>query len=563
MEPRHAHRRLRHGNAQFTFPWSSVVDPNGYLYVTDTQNNKVKKFARDTTPPDVHATGVWSVWTNDPRHPELIATDPTVSGQYTSGVANIYYSQTGYTGWNTYLEPLWFTVQGDNAVTYYAEDAVGNESAQVTGHVYLDTTKPVTTVSGVPAWSKTDVSVTLTPSADGLSPIAATQYRLEGAAAWTTYAGPFTVSAEGASTYEYRSYDTAANYEYREDADREHRQDGAGHRRLRRHRPDGATANVAVTLTPGSDGKSPIASTEYRLQGGATWTTYAGPFTVSAEGTSTYEYRSTDAAGNVEGAKTLTVRIDKTAPVTAASGVPAGWSNANVAVTLTPASDGKSPIASTQYRLQGSAAWTTYAGAFTVSAEGASTYEYRSTDGAANVEATKTLTVRIDKTAPVTAVSGVPAGWSNANVSVTLTPGSDGRSAVASTEYRLQGSGTWSAYGAPLPVTAQGLTTYEYRSTDAAGNVEATKTVTVRIDKTAPVTADPGLTGGWSRTDVSVALQANADGLSPIASTQYRLLGAPSWTTYTAPFVDLGRGHAHLRVPLDRRAPATSRARRR
>ena len=202
--------------------------------MTDTQNNKLKKFARDTTPPDVRATGVWSVWTNDPRHPELIATDPTVTGQYTSGVANIYYSMTGGASWNTYLEPLWFTVQGDNTVTYYAEDAVGNESAQVTGHVYLDTTKPVTTVSGVPAWSKTDVSVTLTPSADGLSPIAATQYRLQGASTWTTYAGPFTVTAEGASTYEYRSYDTAANYEAVKTADREHRQDGAGHRRLGR-----------------------------------------------------------------------------------------------------------------------------------------------------------------------------------------------------------------------------------------------------------------------------------------------------------------------------------------
>ena len=60
------------------------------------------------------------------------------------------------------------------------------------------------------------------------------------------------------------------------------------------------------------------------------------PFTVSAEGTTTYEYRSTDGAGNVEAAKTLTVRIDKTAPVTAVSGVPAGWSKTPLTATFSP-----------------------------------------------------------------------------------------------------------------------------------------------------------------------------------------------------------------------------------
>ncbi len=40
----------------------------------------------------------------------------------------------------------------------------------------------------------------------------------------------------------------------------------------------------------------------------------------------------------------------------------------------------------------------------------------------------------------------------------------------------------------PVHVSAEGTTTIEYASTDVKGNTEATKTATVRIDDTAPVT---------------------------------------------------------------------------
>jgi hypothetical protein len=388
------------GNAQFSFPWSSVVDPSGYLWVTDTQNNKVKRFARDTTPPEVHATGIWSVWTNDPRHPEFVATDPTVSGQYTSGGVTAFYSYTGGAPWYKYEEPLSTWNEGDNPVTYYATDAVGNASAQTTLHVYFDKTKPVTTPSGVPAgWSKTDVPVTLQVSNDGLSPLAGTQYRLQGDVAWTAYAGPFTVSAQGASTYEYRSYDAAQNYESVKTLSVS----------IDKTTPvttvSGVTdswnpSNVAVTLTPSSDGLSPVV-TAYRVEGASTWTPYTGPFSVTTEGTTVYEYRSTDGAGNVEGTRTVTVRIDRTAPATTASGVTTRWSKIPVLVTLTPGEDGAAPVTSTEYRAQGAPTWTTYTGPFSVTTQGASVYEYRSTDGAGNMEAAKTIAVRIDGRAPV------------------------------------------------------------------------------------------------------------------------------------------------------------------
>ena len=68
------------------------------------------------------------------------------------------------------------------------------------------------------------------------------------------------------------------------------------------------------------------ATTEYKLGDGA-WTPYTAP--VVLESSATVSYRSRDAAGNVEEAKTVTVKVDKAAPVTTASSTPApgadGW----------------------------------------------------------------------------------------------------------------------------------------------------------------------------------------------------------------------------------------------
>jgi hypothetical protein len=58
-----------------------------------------------------------------------------------------------------------------------------------------------------------------------------------------------------------------------------------------------------------------VAKTEYRLDGGE-WTVYDGsPVTIAQEASHTVEYRSTDAAFNVEGIKTATINVDTVAPV--------------------------------------------------------------------------------------------------------------------------------------------------------------------------------------------------------------------------------------------------------
>jgi hypothetical protein len=93
-----------------------------------------------------------------------------------------------------------------------------------------------------------------------------------------------------------------------------------------------------------------------------------------------------------------------------------------------------------------------------------------------------------DTVAPVTTASGNPAGWATQNVTVTLAATDNaGGSGVKEIGYKVGGvSKTVSGASASVPVTAEGTTTITYSAKDNAGNVEAEKTLVVRIDKTAP-----------------------------------------------------------------------------
>ena len=76
-----------------------------------------------------------------------------------------------------------------------------------------------------------------------------------------------------------------------------------------------------VTLNA-NDNCSGVATTEYSLDGGQTWQTYSGTFTINDEGTTTVLYRSTDLANNAETAKSVTLKVDTSAPVLTLTATP-------------------------------------------------------------------------------------------------------------------------------------------------------------------------------------------------------------------------------------------------
>jgi hypothetical protein len=170
-------------------------------------------------------------------------------------------------------------------------------------------------------------------------------------------------------------------------------------------------APVTLTLSaaddPGGSGMTGgLAKTEYQIDSGA-WTTGTS-CTISGDAIHTIGYRSTDAAGNTEAAKSATVKIDGTPPATTASGLDGLWHNNAVTVGLT-GNDALSGPAGTSYSLDGGAA-VPYTGSLTISTPGNHTLSYFSTDVAGNVEAAKSATVKID--------TGKPTSTATRNVSV-------------------------------------------------------------------------------------------------------------------------------------------------
>ena len=176
---------------------------------------------------------------------------------------------------------------------------------------------------------------------------------------------------------------------------------------------------------------------------------------------------------------------DTTAPTTTSTLAPPapdgqnGWYRQNVVLTLATEQG-----ATTQYKI-GNGAFQAYSGPVTLSQEGTTTVTYRSTDAEGNVEADKTVTVKIDKTVP-TSTATPNGGTFTGPVQVTLA-GADpaGGSGLAKLEYRRDG-GDWTVYTNPVTISGNGPHTLDHRATDAAGNEGVIGTATFTINGGAP-----------------------------------------------------------------------------
>jgi hypothetical protein len=277
--------------------------------------------------------------------------------------------------------------------------------------------------------------------------------------------------------------------------------------------------DVTVSFTAGVETGSGIASC-------------TAPTTLTAETAGTVVSGfCTDNAGNTSPSTDVTVKIDKTAPAAPASNVspPAnanGWHNSDVTVSFTAGLETGSGIASCTAPT-------------TLSAETAGTLVSGTcTDNAGNTSASSDVTVKIDKTAPnpPTTTATPPAnaaGWNNTDVTIAFVGAGD----------NLSGVDTCSA---DQPFTAETSgTPASGTCTDLAGNVSASTTVTVKIDKTAPTIAlnpiadacdVPGLLG-WCRGTQTAGFTASdtRSGLAPGYSSPFTKSAATNGTAVAIP----------------------------
>ena len=253
---------------------------------------------------------------------------------------------------------------------------------------------------------------------------------------------------------------------------------------------------------------------------------------VTGEGERLVEYRSTDAAGNVEATRSQTVKVDTAPPVVTSA--ESGTTTKTVTLTATDATSG---VASIQYRIGDDAEWSTYDAPLSFDEPGTYLVRYRATDNAGNTAGGQLEVVvsepgePVEPAKPSVSLTTAPAAangranWFTSPVTVSLTgAGGEGKLGL---EYRIGGNGAWTAYTAPFRVTNDGVTLVQARATDAAGTTSAISTLTVKMDATAPTVAVDGIADG-AKLDVAAVRTARvrvSDATSGAAEQVVRLDG--------------------------------------
>lgn len=260
---------------------------------------------------------------------------------------------------------------------------------------------------------------------------------------------------------------------------------------------DNAGGSGVQSLTYSATGAQPIAQTTVN---GSTAT-----IAVTTQGTTTITYLAQDVDGNVEAVKTVTVKLDKTAPSATTSTVnstpnSSGYYNGlngPVALTLS-ASDLPTGNASgiAGFFVSATGAQVIPANTFVaasnpvvqITTDGTTTLSYRAVDNAGNEGATASRTLKVDVTAPTTSYTVSSAG---SNITLTVNC-HDNLSGYAVVNFNVN-DGPWQVFTGPFPSNGtfsytfngpyheSGSYTLKYYGTDVAGNKESTKTVTFTI----------------------------------------------------------------------------------
>ncbi len=482
----------------------------------------------DTTKPTT-ATPSTSDWTKGDVTVTLAASDPGASTNPAtgSGVKATYYTVDGvqkpYTGT--------FTVSGEglHPVTYWSEDNAGNVEDAQSIQVHIDTTKPVTGATAVPAtWTNGNVVVTLSPDDAGGSGLKATRYKIGANGNPQDYSAPLEFTEQGEPTICYWSEDNAGNVE---DA-----QSIQVH--IDTTKPTGtalindgatwtkeATVNVAVTASSDISGVAKVRFSTDDVQWTA-WEAFSESKTLTLpglDGKKTAFVQLQDGAGNESSTFQDSITLDRQAPTVTVES-PAGDNVAPEPVLqysiVDEASGSGADTSRTRVLLDEEDLGNMAPGTVITPAlsDGPHTLTITGVDTAGNENETTTdFTVVSDATAPSSSheISGTLGqnGWYTSAVEVTLSAAdNDGGSGLRALMCSLDGEEPVAVDPAlGFTVSAQGPHTLEYWAVDNAENVEGAHQVEFKIDGIAPADPDVADDSTWHNDVVTVIATGGSD----------------------------------------------------
>jgi hypothetical protein len=476
------------------------------IYKLRLKANCISNIYDVTNSVDIISSELFEIDNTPPMNPEMSVTptgwtnlNVTISITYPSDSVTKEYSTDGST-WNVYTDSI--TVSNNNETIYArATDVAGNESSQSTITIAnIDRESPTVTYGTNGGENLQEASTTVTVNDIGVSGIDLSSLRYiwdaqnvnEPTGEWTSFVNGEAISKLNSNGVYYlwiKAIDNTGNSVVTKSNSFTIDNTAPTNPTMSANPTGWTNGDVTVTIAYSVDTTIKEYSTD-----GTTWNTYTTGVIITTNNTTVYA-RGTDASGNQSSQSTLTVaNIDKTMP-TVVYGTNGGANLQTASTTVTASDLGGSNIASVQYiwdtqnTTTPSSGWVTFTNGSAITKTGVTGTYYlwvKALDNAGNTYITKSNAFGTDVTPPINpTMSASPTGWTNENVTVTITYPVD----AVIKEYSTDGT-IWSTYTSGVIVTTNNTTVYA-RATDASGNQSGQSTMTVaNIDKAVPAIAN-------------------------------------------------------------------------